>query len=127
MARRIDTDSVFVLLAKHTKRPQRRVQCDDAPGVPDGRHLSTHPMTTTIIAAAAAIGALALLLLLALAAGRRARGSADARLTAALAEVNARMEALAGELAGALERPRRRAGAAGCWASWAARSTSTRC
>jgi len=59
-------------------------------------------MTTTIIAAAAATGALALLLL-ALAAGRRARGSIDARLTAALAEVNARLEALAGELAGALE------------------------
>ncbi len=59
-------------------------------------------MTTTIIAAAAATGALALLLL-ALAAGRRARGSTDARLTAALAEMNARLEALAGELAGALE------------------------
>ena len=59
-------------------------------------------MTTTIIAAAAATGALALLLL-ALAAERRARSSTDARLTAALAEVNARLEALAGELAGALE------------------------
>lgn len=60
-------------------------------------------MTTTIIAAAAVTGALALLLL-ALAAGRRGRGSTEARLTAALAEMNARMEALAGELTGALER-----------------------
>ena len=59
-------------------------------------------MTTTIIAAAAATGALALLLL-GFAAGRRVGDSTGARLTAAVAEVNARLEALAGELAGALE------------------------
>ncbi len=60
-------------------------------------------MTTTIIAAAAVAGALALLLL-ALAAGRRGRGPTEVRLTAALPEVNARLDTLAGELAGALER-----------------------
>ena len=60
-------------------------------------------MTTTLIAAAAALGACALLLL-ALAAGRRARGQAGAPLAATLAEMNARLEELAHDLAGGLER-----------------------
>ncbi len=60
-------------------------------------------MTTTIITAAVVTGALALLLA-ALSGGRRGHGSTEARLAAALAEMNARLESLAGELTGAVER-----------------------
>lgn len=62
-------------------------------------------MTTTILSVAAATGALALLVL-ALTAARHARRTTDARLAAALAEMNARMETLARDLSGALEEAR---------------------
>jgi diguanylate cyclase (GGDEF)-like protein len=61
-------------------------------------------MTTILIAISAGLGALVVLLLAVLIVRRRAESSSDERVAAVVASLNARMDELGKELAGALER-----------------------